>query len=340
MSGGSGLLDEEEEHVNHERWLVTYADMVTLLMVLFIVMFAISQVDQQKFMALKNGLAAGFANSSSVLPGANSLLEQSGVSPIAPIGPINPRADGTEAGDVMAAADRASRIEARDEAERLSGVADRIRQALKEKKLLGDVRTTVDERGLVLSLVSKHVVFEADSATLTTRGMEVVNTLAPVLLELPEDIEVSGHTNQAAGKPKYYASDWDLSSARAVTVLRRLNEDFGLPAERLSVAAYGAMQPLEDPSEPGSQKVNKRVDIVVRTSVSADAKALVDDYADLFEPQGSGPAGEVGADAGTPAAPAAEPPAETPVETPAETPVENPIPDVGGAAAASALETP
>jgi chemotaxis protein MotB len=316
MSGGSGLHDEEEEHVNHERWLVTYADMVTLLMVLFIVMFAISQVDQKKFMALKSGLAAGFATSSSVLPGSNSLLEQAGVSPIAPIGPLNPQADGSGAGNVMAAADRASRIEARDEAERLSGAAERIRQALKEKKLLGDVKTTIDERGLVLSLVSKHVVFEADSATLTTRGMEVVNTLAPVLLELPEDIEVSGHTNQAAGKPKYYASDWDLSSARAVTVLRRLNEDFGLPAERLSVAAYGAMQPLVDPSEPGSQKVNKRVDLVVRTSVSDSAKALVDDYADLFEPQGSGPAGEVGSDPAAPAtseapaAPAAQPPTE------------------------------
>ena len=75
MTGSRGRRHhEEEEHENHERWMVTYADMVTLLMVLFIVMFAMSQVDEKKFMALKAGLSAGFANSASVLPGSSSLL--------------------------------------------------------------------------------------------------------------------------------------------------------------------------------------------------------------------------------------------------------------------------
>ena len=70
----------EEEHENHERWLVTYADMLTLLMVLFIVMFAISQVDQKRFNALKDGLAAGFGQSVSVLQGSDAVMEQPGVS--------------------------------------------------------------------------------------------------------------------------------------------------------------------------------------------------------------------------------------------------------------------
>ena len=78
---------EEEEHVNHERWLLTYADMITLLMVLFIVLFAMSTVDQKKFNALKEGLAAGFGQSTSVLDGSSSILEEPGMSVAEPINP-------------------------------------------------------------------------------------------------------------------------------------------------------------------------------------------------------------------------------------------------------------
>ncbi len=77
----------EEEHENHERWLVTYADMVTLLMVLFIVMFAMSQVDQKKFNELKDGLAAGFGQSESILDGSDAILEQPGTAVAASISP-------------------------------------------------------------------------------------------------------------------------------------------------------------------------------------------------------------------------------------------------------------
>eukprot|EP01032_Pedospumella_encystans_P001692 gene1692-1973_t len=83
----TSLLPEPEEHENHERWLVTYADMVTLLMVLFIVLFAMSQVDQKKFNALKDGLAAGFGQSTSVLDGSSSILDQAGTSSMAPVAP-------------------------------------------------------------------------------------------------------------------------------------------------------------------------------------------------------------------------------------------------------------
>src|SRR3712207_6190710 len=77
--------EEHEEHENHERWLVTYADMVTLLMVLFIVMFSMSVVDQKKFNALKDGLAAGFGDSSSVMTGSESIMDQPGVSAVEPV---------------------------------------------------------------------------------------------------------------------------------------------------------------------------------------------------------------------------------------------------------------
>ena len=132
----------------------------------------------------------------------------------------------------------------------------------------------LDNRGLTLSLVSKHVVFDANLASLTARGQLLVDTIAPVLRDIPDPLEIGGHTNQVKVKPKFYPTDWELSSARAVTVLRRLNKVDHIPANRLSETGFGHTKPLEDPSIPGSQKINKRVDIVVLSQAPAESRAL------------------------------------------------------------------
>ena len=91
MSGHGGgrrkKHEDHEEHENHERWLVTYADMVTLLMVLFIVMFAMSQVDERKYAQLKEGLAAGFGESDAILTGSESIQTQPGAAPVDAVAP-------------------------------------------------------------------------------------------------------------------------------------------------------------------------------------------------------------------------------------------------------------
>jgi chemotaxis protein MotB len=288
--GGSGRRkkpEEHEEHENHERWLVTYADMLTLLMVLFIVMFAMSQVDQKKYNALKNGLADGFGATSSFMKGSDSILE----------GDLkeasDPELEGTQifaqlAPETQTAITQvvekqqkqAAMSAATTEADRLKKAQQKLSAALEKRGLADDVSSTIDERGLVVSLVSRHVVFQPNVAQLSERGQHVVDTLAPVLAELGNDLRVDGHTNQAAGPPKYYATDWDLSAARAVEVLRRLNEVNGIPGERLSLAAYGHEKPLMDPSLPGSQDINKRVDIVVLPTVGEDSKALLKEAAE------------------------------------------------------------
>lgn len=278
---GRKRREEHEEHENHERWLVTYADMVTLLMVLFIVMFSMSVVDEKKFNALKAGLAAGFGQSTSVMTGSESILEQPGVAPVSPV-----RADtfpGATPSDQRAQelldAERRRYAAARAEVSRLDELRTSLEGALREAGLRGDVRTAIDERGLVLSLTSQHVVFEADRADLSERGTRVLDVVAPVLRDAPEELRIDGHTNQVPVKPKYFATDWDLSAARAVTVLRHLNEVGEIPAGRLSAAAYGHEVPLVDPARPGSQRVNKRVDIVVLSDLPAGTRELLDDVA-------------------------------------------------------------
>lgn len=276
MTAGRKRHEEPEEHENHERWLVTYADMVTLLMVLFIVMFAMSQVDERKFYELRSGLAAGFGSGDSILNGRPALEEGPGTTAT---GTIAPQLDLAEAPTevreaVEQAVDKSEQLrkeraaaEIAAEADRLGEVRERLMKALKDQGLEDDVRAGLSDRGLVVSLVSKHVVFEANLASLSARGQEVVDTLAPVLASLPDNLEIDGHTNQVQVKPKYYDTDWDLSAARALTVLRRLNERHGLAADRLSLAAFGNSRPLVPPQREGSQKVNKRVDIVVLTSL-------------------------------------------------------------------------
>lgn len=276
----------EEEHENHERWMVTYADMVTLLMVLFIVMFAMGQVDEDRFEQLKSGLSAGFGNES-VVVGGSSTLQASGVTAVDSVVP--------DAGDDMGPAQleavndeirrqgllRTQRIRAEAEAEvtRLIAIRDRIQARLDAEGLGDDVVATIDRRGLSVSLVSRHVVFRGHSAELSERGARVVRTLAPVLRRIPDELQIDGHTNQVDVEPLYYDTDWDLSSARAVTVLRYLQEDLGIDAERLSAAAFGHEKPLRDPAEPGSQRINKRVDIVVLSDVTAQARDQLEQVA-------------------------------------------------------------
>jgi len=274
----------EEEHENHERWLVSYADMMTLLMVLFVVMFAMSTVDQRKFNALKAGLAAGFGQSTSVLEGSSSILSQPGSSIVAPVAPNQAVADlppGTQK-EVLSAVAKTQRLaadrnqaSADAESASLTSVWKQMSATLNKKGLGQDVQAAIDQRGLVISLVSRHVVFEPDSAQLSPRGQEIVAALAPVLAALPQNLEVDGHTNQVNVKPRYFPTDWELSSARAVQVLRYLNESAGIDNGRMTATAFGHTRPLVNPATPGSQDVNKRVDIVVLTRLPAESQALL-----------------------------------------------------------------
>ena len=277
---------EPEEHENHERWLVTYADMVTLLMVLFIVMFAMSVVDEKKFNALKQGLAAGFGDSTAILDGSDNLLEQAGVSDVDLIEANEyvqklPPEDKAKFKQAMEREEQLKQQRAYADAEaevnRLEELMKELDAALRAKGYRNDVEADIDDRGLVLSLVSKHVVFEPDLAELSARGIAVIDTITPVLRKVDDPLQIDGHTNQVPVKPKYYPTDWELSAARAITVLRYFNEVGGIPNDRMTASAFGHEKPLIDPSKPGSQAINKRVDIVIQSDLPPETRALLDD---------------------------------------------------------------
>jgi len=274
---------EEEEHENHERWLVSYADMVTLLLVTFVVLFAMSQVDKTKFAALAKGLSASLGGPIAVQPGPTpdgSVLDGlPGAVDIASA--IVPEQTVAQA-EVDAAAAQAALAEARQVAaeaqaqyEDLAAVRERIEAALAAAGYAGAARFEIDERGLVVHIVADQVLFDAEQAVLRPEGRQILDAVAPLLRGLPNALDVEGHANHLPVTPGgMWPSNWELSAYRATTVVRHLAAG-GVPGPRMVANGYAETRPLVPPSDPNSLSVNRRVDVVVASTASAEANALL-----------------------------------------------------------------
>jgi chemotaxis protein MotB len=274
---------EEEEHENHERWLVSYADMVTLLLVTFVVLYAMSQVDKAKFAQLASGLSDAFGTPVSVIPAATtegSVLDGlPGAVDIASAIPPDPTVSDAqvEKAAAEAAAERAERVaaEAKTAYDELVKARERIKAALAEAGYPDAARFEIDERGLVVHIVADAVLFDAEQARLRPEGARILQAVAPTLTSLPNQLRVEGHANHlpvTVGGP--WPSNWELSAYRATTVLRALTGS-GVPEPRISAAGYSDTRPLVPLTDPTALSTNRRVDVVVLSTASAEANALL-----------------------------------------------------------------
>ena len=158
---------------------------------------------------------------------------------------------------------------------RCAAARDRIQAALVAAGYPNAAKYQIDERGLVVHIVSDAVLFDAEQATLRPDGGRLLDAVAPTLNGLPNQIRVEGHANTQPVDPKGpWPSNWELSAYRATTVLRHL-AGAGIPDTRMSAAGYGDTQPLVPYSDPSAMTVNRRVDIVVLSTASAEANALL-----------------------------------------------------------------
>ncbi|SHN42050.1 flagellar motor protein MotB [Cryptosporangium aurantiacum] len=290
MSGGGGhgkrkKHEEHEEHENHERWLVSYSDMMTLLMVLFLVLFAMSNVDQTKVILLQEGFNQAFGTNT-VLQGSSSVLQSSssdsaGLDMAAGSGPAGQLTEEEKAlvKKAVAAADLAAAqtrmLAAEAEAENLTEAQQKITAALKQQGLAGDASFTIDERGLVVTIITNAVIFTGDSAVLRPVGQRILHAVGPTLKALPNSIEVDGHTNQLPVPTRNYPSAWELSTARASAVVRYLTGNEGIAANRLRAVGFAGTKPLISPSDPRSVRQNRRVEIVVLSDLPDDTSSLL-----------------------------------------------------------------
>jgi chemotaxis protein MotB len=275
----------DEEHENHERWLVSYADMMTLLMVLFIVMFAISQVDQKKFAQLKDGLASGFGAPTVAFQGSAMTINDSmnDDSPMDLASGVGAKVDKPADQEAIQAAvknvDRARaqkrQSDAKQEVDKLAEVQKKIEEAMAKQGMSDTVRFAIDERGLVVTVVTTSIVFAGDRAELLPGGQIVMNAIGPAIAPLPNRLEVDGHTNQLPVQTQNYPSGWELSTARASTVVRYLHDHLGIAENRLFAAGYADTKPLLPPDDPKAASMNRRVEIVVLSTQPADVRALL-----------------------------------------------------------------
>jgi len=269
--------EEHEEHVNHERWLITYADMITLLMVLFIVLFAIGQTDLAKFQALKTGLqqSLGGSSGSPVLAGGAGNLggTPTALSPLVP----NLSANATPASvlqqKALAALQSQDAAQQAQLAERqsLTTTQAALQAALNAKGLGSSVKFQLDSRGLVVTIVTDQVLYDTDSAVLQPKGEEILGSIAPTLATLPNDVVIEGHTDDQPVTGGPYASNWELSTARATAVLRYLVDSLHLNPQRLSAAGYGPERPLVPNTSDANRAINRRVEAVILSTVNLTA---------------------------------------------------------------------
>jgi chemotaxis protein MotB len=229
--GGRGGHQEHEEG-NNERWLLTYSDMITLLLVLFIVLFAISQINQAKFREFKQSV------SHAVLSHTPHGTTKAHTISSAKAQPVN----------------------------HLAAIKAQLTTALDAEGLLGDVTLSINSSGLVEGLVADTTFFTTNSAQLSTVGSQIVDTSASVLKGYPNAIEVAGYTDDQPITGGPYANNWELSAARATTVVIRMTGSDGLAPGQVVLLGYGQYHPLVLNTSPSAQAQNRRVNIVISPS--------------------------------------------------------------------------
>jgi chemotaxis protein MotB len=203
--------------------------MITLLLVLFIVLFAISRIDQAKFREFKQSVT--HAELSHTPKGA------------------------TKAHTVAA--------KTATPAVHLEQIKQQLSAALGTQGLLGDVTLSINATGLVEGLVADTTFFTTNSAELSTVGQQIVDTSAGVLKSYPNAIEVAGYTDNEPITGGPYANNWELSAARATSVVTRMTQSDGVDPEQVVLLGYGQFHPLVPNTSPVAQAQNRRVNIVV-----------------------------------------------------------------------------
>lgn len=248
---------EEEGGGGMERWLLTYSDLITLLMAFFIVMYAMSQVDAQKYSAVANSLSL-------VLTGqAMTVLETQGPSLAEGIsgqqvkegpGP-SPQEQGQldEVKKQIAEFIKAEEAQAEAQNPGVAGTAT---------KLSDSIVILEQERGLVISF-KDTLLFASGSDELTPRAQDIITKVGGALKGIPNYIRVEGHTDNLPIHTGKFPSNWELSVLRATNVVHVLQTGAGIPPDRLSIIGYGEYRPLVENSDAVNRSMNRRVDIVI-----------------------------------------------------------------------------
>ena len=261
------------------RWLATYGDAVTLLLAFFIMLYAISQVDVQKFQLLVSGFQDPFKNEAAIeglLDSGNGLLGAAvkdeatqGLSSL-DILPSSPNLGGVAEGpnvgsDPGDTGEDSGGNNLLDSDEDLIAVRDALAEVLTAFGVETSVGLQIDTRGLVVSIATDEVLFPSGSPVLQPQGRDLIGVIAPILNEFDNEVKVEGHTDTVPLNENGY-TNWNLSADRALAVLSLLETEHALNPRRLSATGYGEHRPIATNENEDGRQLNRRVELVIVAS--------------------------------------------------------------------------
>lgn len=228
-----------EEEGNNERWLITYSDLITLLLVFFIILYAFSKIDNEKYKNLATGFNTVFGSGTGVLVG-DGTGEMVG--------------DGTGGSGSVGGT--------QTEESKLSDLKGEVDNYLTSNGLDESVSTDIDDRGLIIRM-SNSILFDSGTANIKSDNSSSLSTIGTLLNSMPNYIRIEGHTDNLPISNTKFKSNWELSVLRATNMAEILINDAGIKPERISVLGYGEFRPIADNSTAEGRAKNRRVDIVI-----------------------------------------------------------------------------
>ncbi len=252
---------KEEEWENHERWLVSYADFITLLFAFFVVMYAISSVNEGKYKVLSQTLVSAFSGqpwSPVPIRSSSTSLSQTPIAlpalpKVATLAPV----PHVRQGQVSAKAEDPAKTP--DEA--MQRIEAQMKSLLKPLIDQGSVAIHRSKLGVVIDLNAK-ILFPSAHAQISPNAHSTLSKIAKILAQVPYQIQVNGFTNDLPIRTPQYASNWALSAARAVSVVELFTQQ-GVNPEHLVAAGYGKYHPVASNDTAKGLVMNRRVSIVV-----------------------------------------------------------------------------
>lgn len=260
------------EHENHERWLLTYADMITLLVAFFIMLYAMSVMNVTKFQQLALSVRSGFG--SSMTNGTPTIMNAgggvNGNPSIVQSGQTanHDKNDDGKSGQLAAQQEiqwdiPSKKLKSGEEDKRLYDLKIAISKIIKQQGLQKKVQIFINERGMVIRILSDGMLFQSGNADLRTQEVGLLDKVADIIKsKIDNQLEVEGHTDNLPINTARYPSNWDLSTARASVVLRYLVHR-GVSQERLRASGYADQRPVALNDTEDGRRHNRRVDIVV-----------------------------------------------------------------------------
>jgi chemotaxis protein MotB len=239
----------EEDRDDSERWLISYADFITLLFALFVVLYALSSINEGKYRVLSNALGNAFSNRT--LPDQNVRIEPLSLLPLRPLQLTNPKLRNTE--------------DLRREREHMTGIARNILKVLAPLVREGKVRVSQNSRGVSVE-INASVLFSPGDAKLTSESEQALRAVALVLKGDQHAIQVEGHTDVVPISNASFPSNWELSAVRASSVVR-LFMDGGINESRLTAVGHGPTQPISNNETLDGRARNRRVEVTILSAL-------------------------------------------------------------------------